>query len=89
MFQVPSKYLDDNLDFMVKNKETEQLLIKELIKTSPEFDQYLFDHRDKILSKKHDEFQAKMDYGKAILEEKSTKMPHLWQHKYIQDRNYW
>lgn len=39
------------------------------VKTSPEFDQYLFDHRDEILAKQSAEFNAKMEMGKAILEE--------------------
>lgn len=39
------------------------------VKTSPEFDPYLFEHRDEILSKQSVEFNAKMEHGKAILEE--------------------
>ena len=68
---VPEKYLLEGFDIAFKNKESEQLLIEELIKTSPEFDQYLFDHRDEILAKQSAEFNAKMAHGKAILEEKS------------------
>ena len=68
---VPEKYLLEGFDIAFKNKESEQLLIEELIKTSPEFDQYLFDHRDEILAKQSAEFDAKMAHGKAILEEQS------------------
>ena len=68
---VPEKYLLEGFDIAFKNKESEQLLIEELIKTSPEFDQYLFDHRDEILTKQSAEFDAKMAHGKAILEEQS------------------
>ena len=56
---------------MVINKNLKQQFINEYIKTSPEFDQYLFDHRDEILAKQSAEFNAKMAHGKAILEEKS------------------
>ena len=67
VYKVPEKYWLDGLDFLI-SEESEQLLIEELVKTSPEFDQYLFDNRDKILSQKHEEFQAKINHGKAVLE---------------------
>ena len=69
-YPVPEKYWLDGLDFLISN-ESKALLIKELVKTSPEFDQYLFDHRDEILTKQSAEFDAKMAHGKAILEEQS------------------
>ena len=69
-YPVPEKYWLDGLDFLISN-ESKALLIKELVKTSPEFDQYLFDHRDEILAKQSAEFDAKMAHGKAILEEQS------------------
>ena len=56
---------------MVINKNLKQQFINEYIKTSPEFDQYIFDHRDEILAKQSAEFDAKMAHGKAILEEQS------------------
>lgn len=56
---------------MVINKELKQQFIDEYVKTSPEFDQYIFDHRDEILAKQSAEFNAKMTHGKAILEEQS------------------
>lgn len=70
MLPVPKKYLHDKLDFMIKDKESKDLLREELVKTSPEFDQYLFDHRDEILSRKHAAFQAAMAHGKAVAEGK-------------------
>lgn len=36
-----------------------------------EFDQRLFEHRDEILAKQSAEFNAKMEHGKAILEEQT------------------
>ena len=72
-YPVPEKYWLDGLDFLISN-ESKALLIKELVKTSPEFDQYLFDHRDEILAKQSAEFDAKMAHGKAILKETSRKV---------------
>lgn len=69
MIQVPSKYIQENE--VLTDKESEDRAIKlreELVKTSPEFDQYLFDHRDEILSKKSAAYNAKMAHGKAVLE---------------------
>lgn len=73
IYKVPGKYWLDGMDFIITN-ESKQLLIEELVKPSPEFDQYLFDHRDEILAKQSAEFNAKMAIGKAILEEKG-RMP--------------
>lgn len=74
-YRVPSKYLDESLPFMLKGKddsETRQKLYEELVKTSPEFDQYLFDHRAEILAKKSAEYKSKMEVGKALLEGKKV-----------------
>ena len=73
-YPVPQQYLLNDACLTFKDKESEQLLIEELVKPSPEFDQYLFDHRDEILSQKHEEFQAKMNHGKAILQEQSRQV---------------
>lgn len=67
-YPVPEKYWLDGLDFLIDNK-TKQKLREELVKTSLEFDQYLFDHRDEILAKQSAELNAKFAHGKSILEE--------------------
>lgn len=67
-YEVPRKYVDN---FRWRDGDGKQALIEELVKTSPEFDQYLFEHRDEILAKQSAEFNAKMEHGKAILEEKN------------------
>ena len=67
-FPVPEQYLSS--EFSIK-EELEQQFIDEYIKTSPEFDQYLFDHREEILARKSTEFNAKIEHGKAILKEQS------------------
>lgn len=52
------------------NKNLKQQFIDEYIKSSPEFDQYLFEHRDEYLSKRNMEDRAKLAHGKAIIEGK-------------------
>lgn len=56
---------------MVINNELKQQFINDYIKSSLEFDQYLFEHRDEILAKQFAEFNAKMEHGKAVLEEQA------------------
>ncbi len=65
--QVPDEYLGGKSKGFIK-PELERQFIDEYIKNSPEFDQYLFDHRDEDLFKRRMENKAKLDYGKAILE---------------------
>lgn len=72
-YPVPEKYWLDGLDFLIDN-ESKKRLREELVKTSPEFDQYLFDHRDEILAKQSAEFNAKMAHSKAVLEEQSRRV---------------
>ena len=64
-YEVPRKYIDN---FRWRDGDGMQALLEELVKTSPEFDQYLFEHREEILAKQSAEFNAKLDHGKAILE---------------------
>ena len=68
VYPVPDEFLVGKSK-MVINKNLKQQFINEYIKTSPEFDQYLFNHRDEILAKQSAEFDAKMAHGKAVLEE--------------------
>ena len=68
VFPIPEQYLSS--EFSIK-EDLKQQFIDEYIKTSPEFDQNLFNHRDEILAKQSSEFNAKMEHGRAILEGKS------------------
>lgn len=69
LMPVPTKYIQENEIFTDKETASKTAtLIEELVKTSPEFDQYLFDHRDEILTKKSAEFDAALEHGKAVLE---------------------
>lgn len=67
---VPEDFLFSETVPLIK-KDLEQQFIDEYIKSSPEFDQYLFDHRDEILSKQSAELDAKLAIGRAILEEQN------------------
>lgn len=72
---VPLNYIQENEILTDKELDDKKnIIIEELVKTSPEFDQYLFDHRDEILAKQSAEFNAKMEHGKAILEEGSRTL---------------
>lgn len=68
--KVPIEFLISDSVPIIKS-DLKQQFIEEYIISSPEFDQYLFEHRDEILAKQSAEFNAKMEHGKAILEEKS------------------
>ena len=52
------------------NDELKDVFIQEYIKSSPEFDPYLFKHRDEILMKQRSELIAKIAHGKAVSEGK-------------------
>ncbi len=67
VYPIPNEFLVGESK-MIINKDLKQQFIDEYVKTSPEFDQYLFDHRDEILAKQSAEFNAKMEHGKAVLE---------------------
>lgn len=70
VFPVPSDFLVSEKVPIIKSDIKEEFIDK-YIKPSPEFNQYLFDHREEILANKHMAFQAHINAGKAILEEKS------------------
>lgn len=67
VFPVPEKYWLDGLDFLITN-EKEELLREELVKTAPEFDEYLFNHRDNDLQQRWSKTEDALEHGKAVLE---------------------
>ena len=67
-YEVPKEYIDN---FRWRDGDGKQALINELVKTSPEFDQYLFDHKDEILAKQSADFNAKMEHGRRVIKEQS------------------
>lgn len=69
-YKVPTDFLISESVPIIKS-DLKQQFIEKYIMSSPEFNQYLFEHRDEILAKQSAEFNAKMEHGKAILEEQS------------------
>lgn len=67
IYPVPEEYLGGSSKTFIK-KDLENQFINKFIKPSPEFDQYLFDHRDEILAKQSVEFNDKLAHGKAVME---------------------
>lgn len=76
VYPVPEKYWLDGLDFLITN-ESQKLLHEELVKTSSVFDQYLFDNRNKELSKRTAGLNAKLEIGKAIGDGKKVSREEL------------
>ena len=76
-YDVPEKYLllyngkiyKNNLNENKKNQ-----FIEECIKSSPEFDEELFNNRDKIRAQKSAEYEQKIAIGEAILNGAAPKM---------------
>ena len=67
VYPVPEKYWLDGLDFLITN-EQKKLLREELVKTAPEFDQYLFEHRDHDLAQRYAKLCGQLEHGRAIIE---------------------
>ena len=64
-YPVPTKYLMKDIDILIDNKLEDQF-IEECIKSSPEFDEYLFNNRDRIKAQKSAEYERDMAIGDAI-----------------------
>lgn len=69
-YPVPDEYLGGKSKGFIK-KDLKEQFINDYIKSSPEFDQYLFNHRDEDLHNRRMENEAKLAHGKAILEDQS------------------
>lgn len=70
IFVVPKQYTLKELETCL-DKDLKEQFINEYIKSSPEFDQYLFEHREEDMFNKRMSDQAKMEHGKQILENAS------------------
>lgn len=68
VYPVPDEYLDCKFSVDPNKKEE---FIEKYIKSSPEFDPYLFEHRDEILARENMKLNAALAHGASILEEKS------------------
>lgn len=67
VYPVPEKYWPDGDSSFITNEQI-NLLREELVKTAPEFDKYLFNHRDSDLKQGWDKMNSALEYGKAVLE---------------------
>lgn len=67
---VPIEYTLSQRGTVIDDDLKEQFF-NDYIKSSPEFDQYLFDHRDEDLHNRRMENKVKLEHGKAVLEEKN------------------
>ncbi len=70
VYPVPDEYLGGKSKGFIK-KDLKEQFINDYIKSSPEFDQYLFEHRDEDLHNRRMENRTKLEHGKAVLEEQS------------------
>lgn len=66
LYPVPKKYYPSDMSFM--ERDMEQLLREELVKTSPEFDKRLFEHRIIGSQQEWDKQLSALEHGKAVLE---------------------
>lgn len=64
-YKVPEKFWLDGIDFLISN-DSKKLLIEECVKSSPEFDEQLFNSRDEILAKENAKYDQAMKIGSAI-----------------------
>ena len=66
---VPDEYFitEDEKEFCELSEEMKQKLIEKLVFTSPNFNQYYFDHRDEIMTKIYQEVNQEIDENIADL----------------------
>lgn len=67
---IPQQFLIGKRGIAI-NDELKDQFINNYIKSSPEFDQYLFEHREEDMFNKRMSDRAKLAYGASILKEKS------------------
>lgn len=68
---IPREYIDN---FRWRDGDGKQAFVEEVIKKSPNLDQFLFEHKDEIINRKNDEINTSIARGKAILEEQNRKV---------------
>lgn len=71
VYPVPNEYLDCKFSVDPSKKEE---FIENYIKSSPEFDQNLFENREEILTRENIKFNAALAVGKAILDGADPKI---------------
>ncbi len=74
VFPIPEQFLSSEYSI---NEDLKEKFINEYIKTSPEFDQYLFDTREKNVKQHINDFDKQnsaLAHGKEILEEQNRRV---------------
>lgn len=66
---IPREYIDN---FRWRDGDGKQAFIEEVVKKSPNLDQYLFEHKDEIIEAKNEDMNDKMAIGKAYAEKKNN-----------------
>lgn len=76
-FPVPEKYIkEDEILTDEEFHERAAVIREEFIKNLPEFDSFLFEdreHKEEMYKESFDSFKAKMEHGRAVLEERSRR----------------
>lgn len=72
-YPVPEEYWWDGLDFLI-NPELKDQFIEECIKSSSEFDEELFNNRDKIRAEQSRKYEQAMAIGQAIVDGADPKI---------------
>lgn len=72
---IPQQFLIGERGIAINNSLKNQF-INEYIKSSPEFDQFLFEHREQDMFNKRMVDKAKLEHGKAVLEGKDKGNPY-------------
>lgn len=67
---IPKQFLIGKRGVAINNELKDQF-INDYIKSSPEFDKYLFEHREEDMFNKRMSDRAKLAHGASILEERS------------------
>ena len=70
-YPIPDKYLliwKGEIDHDTIDKNKEDQFIEECVKSSSEFDEELFNNRDRIIAQKSAEYERKIAIGNAILQ---------------------
>lgn len=89
VYLVPENFLES--EYSVK-KELKQQFLEEYVKTSPEFDQYFFEHREEMLAQKSSDYGAnyvaKMEVGRALLEGRQVSREEILAGKLDESRSH-
>ena len=67
--EIPHQYTDN---FRWRDGDGKQAFIEEVVKKSPNLDQYLFEYKDEIIQAKNNDMNAKMAIGRAVLNEQAN-----------------